>query len=371
MIFEKNFTLCLDKRGQLKNQCFHGGIYSVDPSLVKIDFSSNINPLGISKKVLAVIKKNLVKISSEYPDPECTDFKRSLIDHLNHLNEDVSFDCISVGNGANELIHNFAQSFVKNEVVIPVPTYCEYQVASKRMGAKINSVELKNWDFDADEIIHESKRSDAIFLCNPNNPTGLLSKSITKIIENTDSSKKILIDESFFDLIDAKHKTTSFIGKINEFKNIVVLRSMTKSFGLAGLRLGYCVSHQSISKKLLANRIYWNVNGLAQLAGAIALTDRTYLREAIKLIKMEREFLQNQFRHMSSFSCLPSDVNYLLIKSKKLSSNKIHDLLLKNSGILVRDCSTFKGLDKKYIRVAVKLHKDNLLLLRSLKMLDN
>ena len=224
MIFEKNFTLCLDKRGQLKNQCFHGGIYSVDPSLVKIDFSSNINPLGISKKVLAVIKKNFVKISSEYPDPECTDFKRSLIDHLNNLNEDVSFDCISVGNGANELIHNFAQSFVKNEVVIPVPTYCEYQVASKRMGAKINSVELKNWDFDADEIIHESKRSDAIFLCNPNNPTGLLSKSITKIIENTDSSKKILIDESFFDLIDAKHKTTSFIGKINEFKNIVVLR---------------------------------------------------------------------------------------------------------------------------------------------------
>ena len=71
MIFEKNFTLCLDKRGQLKNQCFHGGIYSVDPSLVKIDFSSNINPLGISKKVLAVIKKNFVKISSEYPDPEC------------------------------------------------------------------------------------------------------------------------------------------------------------------------------------------------------------------------------------------------------------------------------------------------------------
>ena len=351
------------------NQCFHGGIYSVDPSLVKIDFSSSINPLGISKKALGVIKKNFVKISSEYPDPECTYFKKNLIS--SYFNEDISPDCISVGNGANELIHNFAQSFVKNEVVIPAPTYCEYQIASKRMGAKINSIKLKNWDFDADEIIKKSKKSDVIFLCNPNNPTGLLSKSITKIVENTDSSKKILIDESFLDLVESRHKTSSFVGKINEFKNIVILRSMTKSFGLAGLRLGYSISHQNLSKKLLANRIYWNVNGIAQLAGAIALTDRKYLRDAIKLIKMEREFLQKQFSHMSSFSSLASDVNYLLVKSKKLSPNRVHHLLLKNNGILVRDCSTFKGLEKKYIRIAVKLHKDNLLLLRSLRMLDN
>src|SRR5437899_4860893 len=96
--------------------CSHGGIYSVNPRLVKADFSSNVNPLGISKKVLKSIQKNIRKLSSLYPDPECIDLKKNL---LNYLDIGLNLECISVGNGATEIIHDFARAFVRNKVIIP------------------------------------------------------------------------------------------------------------------------------------------------------------------------------------------------------------------------------------------------------------
>src|SRR5919198_4813914 len=153
--------------------CSHGGIYSVDPRLVRADFSSNVNPLGISKKVLKSIQKNVYKLSSLYPDPKCIDLKKNL---LNYLNIGLDLECISVGNGATEIIHNFARAFVRNNVIIPAPTFCEYEIASRRMGADILFIPLKtDLTLDTEHIIEKAKNSDAVFLCNPNNPTGLLS----------------------------------------------------------------------------------------------------------------------------------------------------------------------------------------------------
>ena len=183
------------------NICLHGGIFSVNPALVKVDFSSNVNPLGISKRVLRSIQNNLNSVFSMYPDPECRDLKKDL---LNYLNIDLDAEWITVGNGATELIHSFARTFIRKKAIIFNPTFCEYELASKRMGADILFVPLKNLNSDHKSIIEESKDIDAIFLCNPNNPTGLLvsANSIIKIIESVDSSTKILIDECFIELID-------------------------------------------------------------------------------------------------------------------------------------------------------------------------
>ena len=353
----------------IQNSCSHGGVYTVNPSQVKIDFSSNINPFGTSKVVLNALRKNLSKLSSIYPDNEHVALKKKLLDYLGG---NLSQDSINVGNGATELIYNFVRAFVRNQVVIPSPTFCEYELASRKIGAKIKYIPLKNWNLDIDRILEKSDKSDAIFLCNPNNPTGIFTyQLIERLIEKIDESVKILIDESFIELVDEIKCARSFIDKVNEFQNIVVLRSMTKSFGLAGLRLGYCVSHPSIARKISNYKITWNVNGLAQLAGVTALEDLSHLRRAQKMIRVERKFMHEVLNNkLRSFSAYDSDVNYYLIQLRNCNSTLLRDLLLERNGILVRDCSDFKGMNDKYIRVAVKTHNENLQLLNSLEVID-
>ncbi|MGE5821219.1 MAG: pyridoxal phosphate-dependent aminotransferase [Nitrososphaerota archaeon] len=353
----------------IQYSCSHGGVYTVSPRLVRVDFSSNINPIGISRNVLKVLRKNLPKLSSIYPDDENTILKKKIIDYLDG---EVSQESLNIGNGATELIYNFVRAFVRNQVVIPYPTFCEYELASRKMGAKIKHVPLKEWQLDVDRILEKTKNSDAIFLCNPNNPTGLFSYDlIEKLVKKIDRSIKILIDESFIEFVDERKHPRTFIEKINEFQNVVVLRSLTKSFGLAGLRLGYCVSHPSIGKKISHNKITWNINGLAQMAGITALENLSHIRRARKIIKTEREFMYASINHkLSSFSAIESDVNFYLIRLRIGRSKQIRDLLLEKNGILVRDCSDFKGMNDKYIRVAVRNRSENLALLDSLESLD-
>jgi threonine-phosphate decarboxylase len=353
----------------IQYSCSHGGVYSVNPRLVRVDFSSNVNPLGVSGKVLKILRKNLPKLSSIYPDNEHEILKKKII---NYLDSGFSFDSINIGNGATELIYNFTRAFVRKQVIIPYPTFCEYELASRKMGARIIHVRLENWKLDVDSILEKTRNSDAIFLCNPNNPTGLFSYDLVeKLVEKIDHSIKILIDESFIEFVSETKHPRSFIEKINEFRNVVVLRSLTKSFGLAGLRLGYCVSHPSMAKKLSFNKITWNVNGLAQLAGITALDNLSHLRKARKIISTERKLMYNRINHdLRSFSAIKSDVNFYLIKLSDGNCRQIRDLMLKKNGILVRECSDFRGMKDKYIRVAVRTHKENLALYKSLESLD-
>jgi threonine-phosphate decarboxylase len=304
-----------------------------------------------------------------YPDPECMDLRKSL---CNYLDKDLDPEWITIGNGATEIIHNFARTFIRNKVVIPAPTFCEYELASKRMGANILFVPLRDLTLDTKVIIEKVKNSDAVFLCNPNNPTGLLStKAIKTIIECIDSSTKILIDECFIELVDDDKAQCAIIDKIKEFDNLIILRSLTKSFGLAGLRVGYSICNPKLAKQLSSNKIPWNVNGMAQIAGIVALQDVSHLIKARAMIKKERKFMHDDIKSKTrSFIPCQSDVNYFLIHLKE-NSVRIRNSILIKSGILVRDCSTFTGMQKAdYIRVAVKTHKENLLLVEALESLD-
>src|ERR687885_1306929 len=353
----------------IPTSCFHGGIYSVNPKLVKVDFSSNVNPLGISNRVLASLTRHLSSVSSSYPDPGCIELKKKI---LNYLDSELSLECICVGNGATEIIHDFARSFVRKKALIPAPTFCEYEIASNRLGADITLVPLKNMRLDPDSLIEKSKKHDAIFLCNPNNPTGLIGTSeIKKVIERLNDSTKVLIDESFIELVHERNKAYSFIDKVNEFDNLVVLRSFTKSFALAGLRIGYCVSNPKLAKQITANRIFWNVNGVAQLAAIVALNDAKYIAKARTLVKKESRFMRSYIEEgLQNFVAYRSDVNYFLIRLNGEYSTMLRDLMLARRGVLVRDCSTFNGMGNRYIRVAVKTHGQNLLLLNALQSFD-
>jgi threonine-phosphate decarboxylase len=345
--------------------CSHGGVYSVNPQLVKGDCSSSINPLGTPRKAIAAIQKNARLLAPMYPDPECRELKKSVSRYLR-----VDPEWISVGNGAVEIIYWFAQAFAKSRVVIPVPTFCEYELASRKAGAEVTFVTLHDFKLDANEIVEMARGADAVFLCNPNNPTGILAtEEIREVIESVDSSTKILLDECFIELVDDPN-ANSVISRIKEFDNLVILRSLTKSFGLAGLRVGYSVCNPSLAEKLSANRIPWNVNGLAQAAGVAALADKKHLPRARAIIKKERKFLHDRIAKLESFRPSRSDANYFLVALKSRDSAQFCDALLKKTGVLVRDCSTFTGMGSRYIRVAVKSHNENLRLLKALEGFD-
>ena len=345
--------------------CSHGGVYSVDPSLVKVDSSSSINPLGTPKRAIAAVQKNVSSLAPMYPDPESRELKKSL-SHYVHVDP----QWISVGNGAMEIIYWFAQAFAENRVVVPVPTFCEYELASHKAGAEVTFVLLNAFEIDADQVIEKARGANAVFLCNPNNPTGMIStREIRKIIESVSSSTKILLDECFIELTDEPN-ANSMISMIEKFDNLVILRSLTKSFGLAGLRVGYSVCNPSLLEKLTTNKIPWNVNGLAQTAGIAALADKKHLPKARAIVKKERKFLYDNIRRLESFWPLMSSANYFLVDLQGRNSTQFRDALLKKTGVLVRDCSTFTGMGSQYVRVAVKEHRENLRLLKALEAFD-
>jgi threonine-phosphate decarboxylase len=346
--------------------CFHGGIYSVNHELVQLDFSSNVNPLGISKDLLNDVRRELSSLCTSYPDPSCSELKNSILEYLG-LELDPTW--LLIGNGATELIHIFARTFIRRKVVIPAPTFCEYELSARRLGATIKFVPLKNWEPEPEKILKESNEGcDAVFLCNPNNPTGRLSTlSVRQIIENIDPHTQIFIDECFIELVEGSGKKNSMIDMVSDYKNLVILRSMTKSFSLAGIRLGYCICNPNLINLMLDNKISWNVNGVAQKLGILVLKDGSYLEKSKKLIRRERNFMINETQKATKFSPLPSDVNFFLIDVSDQSSIEVRNYLLYNKGILVRDCSTFTGMGQKHIRVAVRKHKENAILMDALK----
>lgn len=354
-------------RSKTMGACSHGGIYSVNPRLVRLDYSSSINPLGTPKKAIAAVKMSANSLVQTYPDPECRELKKSLSRYLG-----IDSEWFTLGNGAIEIIYWFAHTTtsVRGRVVIPTPTFCEYEVASQKVGAEVTLVPLNNFDLDADKIIEKARGANAVFLCNPNNPTGMLAtKQIMKIIENIDSSTKILLDECFIELADNPEANT-MIDQISEFDNLVILRSLTKSFGLAGLRVGYSVCNPTLAKRLSTNKIPWNVNSLAQVAGVAALRERRCLSKARALIKKERRFLRDNIEKLESFHPIRSDSNFFLVHLQGRNSTQFRDRLLKKSGVLVRDCSTFTGMGAQYIRIAIKKHSENILLLKALEAFD-
>lgn len=343
----------------------HGGPYSIKkPSPDILDFSSNINPLGFPPLVRRYLKKKLGEIAM-YPDADARMLRKNLQWYTK-----VPASQIVVGNGATEIIYNFSQAFLskKTPVLIPAPTFGEYEAATKLAGSKILFFKTMNLEAELGKFIKKIPKKGCVFVCNPNNPTGtLLSKTkLQKIIQ--DSQKKstlVFVDESFIELVPDSEE--SVIQLVKKHDNLFVLRSMTKSFGLAGIRVGYGISSKQIISVLDRIKIPWNVSALAQHAAGAALCHSFYLDKAKKLIKKESKFLINKISNIEGYNCHDSATNFILIKTR--SKSKILQEKLLKKKILIRDCSTFRGLNDHYIRIAVKIRKENEKLIKALRAL--
>ena len=340
----------------------HGGIFSIkNPNEKIIDFSSNVNPLGCHPGVKKYLKKQLNQINV-YPDSESTKL-RSNLKWFTGINKSQ----ILVGNGATEIIYNFCSTFVnkKSKVLIPCPTFSEYEKAVKFFGGKIINFKSLNFNKDLEKFLAKIPTKGIIFFCNPNNPTGeiLSKKNMEKIIKTAEKkSTLVFVDETFIELVP--NSFPSLVKTIKSHENLFILRSFTKSFGLAGLRIGYALGSKKIIGILQRIKIPWNVNYVAQTAASAALCYSDFLEKSRKNIKKENLFLMNSLSKLKWMSCFNSSTNFILIKTK-INSKILQKKLLKKN-ILVRDCSTFCGLNENYIRIAIKNRKENQILVKAL-----
>jgi threonine-phosphate decarboxylase len=341
----------------------HGGPYSIkNPNPKILDFSSNVNPLGFP----GVVKKllNLAKVSI-YPDPDSTKLKQKLAKYLK-----ISNDYITIGNGATEVIYDFCRATItKSKVLIVAPTFSEYESASCLCGAKPQFFISMDLQADLEKFMQKIPRNGVVFLCNPNNPTGKLIHKhiILQIIKSAKAkSTTVFVDECFMEL--AIPQNQSVIDLVPKHENLFVLRSLTKSFGLAGLRIGYGVGSKALVSVLDRIKIPWSVNGLAHEAGITALDDVQFLAKTQRLIKKESKFLIDSISSIDGFSCYDTDTNFILIKTRQPAKTVQKKLLHQN--VLVRDCGNFRGLDNYHIRIAVRTHKENQKLVSALERIQ-
>ena len=337
-----------------------------------LDFSANVNPLGPSPLALESIRNNLDCIPY-YPDSDCNLLREAIAKYLGC----VSRENVILGNGSTEIIHLFAEVFIEkgDSALIPVPTFGEYEKAVRKMGGKPRYIRLsRDFHIDLESFLHEMEGAKIIFLCNPNNPTSTLipHDSLLKIVEKAYvEGALVFLDESFIEFVDEKERF-SMVSEIENYPNLFVLRSFTKVFGLAGLRVGYGVAHSEVANLLLRAKIPWNVNCLAQAAAIAALNDDEYLRRTWRLIRDEKAFLLRELRRIRGFKVFPAHANFILIniRDSGFTAAELKERLLKY-GILIRDCSSFRGLDEYYIRVAVRTRPENEKFIKALRDILN
>lgn len=327
-----------------------------------IDFSSNVNPHIISdlgKYVLEGLEK-----SRSYPDINYTNLRNNISDYIK-----VDSELIIPGNGATEIIYLLMKS-IKRRLAILNPTFSEYG-----RGAKLNNLEIidfhlkeeNNFSIDLDEIQKNMDKFDSLFVCNPNNPNGKvkdLNELLNLMIEN---DKLLIVDETFMEFVGEEEKY-SLINKIKQTPNLFILKAVTKFFGMPGLRLGYGVtSNKHIIKNIYEYKEPWTINSFAENLSNYLFKDKEYINGSKDYYINERKFMLEELRKISGLKVYDTDTNFVLIKLDDDEANSLKLELFEKYNILIRDASNFIGLDKSYIRVAIKSHNDNKVLIESLR----
>jgi threonine-phosphate decarboxylase len=324
-----------------------------------LDFSSSVNPFGTSLKALEAIKKDLESVAA-YPDSNSTDLREAIAKYYGITNEKIV-----VGNGSTELMYLFADVFLQKGdfAVIPSPSFGEYESAIEKAGCKIKFLALnKSFQFDLESFKKVIVGAKMVFLCNPNNPTSLLipKDQLTQMIQAAlEQNVLVFLDETFLEFVENEPELT-YINKIETFPNLLILRSFTKLYGLTGLRVGFGIANPQIINVLSNCKLPWNVNCLGQTAAIAALADTAHLQKTLKFIKKEKASMLTELNQISCIRVFPADANFFFINIRKsgFTAAQLKQKMLAQ-GILIRDCSSFKGLDEYYIRIAIKTIPQN------------
>lgn len=324
-----------------------------------IKLASNENAFGASKKAKQAIKNSLNEIF-RYPDGSCYYLRKALAKKLKLKPDNLIF-----GNGSDEIIDIVIKTFLnpREEVLTSETTFVEYEIIAKANGFKAICIPLKDFRYDLEAISQSiTKKTKIIFIANPNNPTGTYvnNSELINFIKSLPKDKLLVVDEAYIEFSDAKDfpKIINYI----DSKNLIILRTFSKAYGLAGLRIGYAIARPEFIKSMEKIRQPFNVNFLAQQAAAAALGDKSFLSTSTKKIKEERNRLYKEFQALD-IEYLPSQANFIMFKTKMNGLSLCKQLLKK--GIIIRDMKQYKL--ENYVRVTIGKPKENRLFIQKLK----
>lgn len=319
-----------------------------------IDFSANINPVGISVEVKKAMIEALDKVE-RYPDITYYELRRSIEEY-----EKIDVNNIILGNGAAEVIFNIARGLKPKKALISAPTFAEYEDALKSVECKINHYKLQeSFNLDSGFIDEIKEDTDIVFICNPNNPTGVLTSKeyILEVLKKADKyNTTVVLDESFLDFVEDKNNFSA-ISLVSEYTNLIVVKSLTKFFAFPGIRVGYGItSNENYINSINNISIPWAINTVAAAGAITALKQKDYIKETINYVKEEKEYLYNKLREFKGLKVYKPAVNFIFFRDTK--GLNLKENLLKQ-GILIRSCDNYIGLDKGYYRVAVRTRAEN------------
>lgn len=328
-----------------------------------LDYSANINPLGIPAGIRKALQKAIADCVN-YPDPFCRELRTGLGAYLK-----ISPAAIYCGNGAADVLFRLLSALRPKRTLLLAPTFADYEKAAVAAGSKIDyfTLEPEQGFAVTPQILKAiTKRTGMVILCNPNNPTGLLI-SKTLLLQVTERCKEfnipLLVDECFLEFLP-DWEEYSLLDVLDRYPNLILLKAFTKIYAIPGIRLGYCLTADAD----LIERLYeagqdWNVSVPAQAAGVAALDEKEYLVASRAIIAQERAYMIAQLR-LIGFTVWEGTANYLFLRSNRGIDWKD---ALKKRGILIRDCSNYRGLGPGYFRVAVKTRRDNRKLIKCMK----
>lgn len=369
--------------GVVEDPLIHGGnIYdaarhSTRAALDFCDFSASINPLGIPPQVQRVFQKVLPKVS-HYPDPHGHELREAIARYHRVQPENVL-----LGNGAMEIIYHLPQALNIRHGLVVGPTFSEYERSLGLAGSRVTNVLATSADAYSppiDQVINVLKKSrrvpassmsrhtpvDAVFLCNPNNPTGqgLSRPRVHQLLRDIKRHQaRLIVDETFVDFCEER----SVVRRAMREEALLVLRSFTKFFGIPGLRIGYAVGSRKVLQAIRKRLPPWSVNVVAQEVASACLSDRNFRERSVQFIQKERDRFVRRLRRIPDCQVFPSSANFLLVELPPAFTNQQVAATFMAKGFLVRDCSNFRGLNQRTIRVAVRTARENARLLELLR----
>ena len=319
-----------------------------------LDFSTNLNPLGPPPCVTEAVRESAAQISN-YPDTAAAE----LVEALAKL-EAVPQERLILGNGAAELIYALVQALRPQNALLAVPTFSEYARALAAADCGIHCAcltEETGFRLQASFIKEITEETDMVFLCQPNNPTGLLIEQelLGEILERCRACHALLVlDECFLDFVEGG-ASLSRVRDTEKNTELFILKAFTKRYAMPGLRLGYGIcGNAELLNRMRAQLQPWNVSVPAQMAGVAALREAgDWAEHAAAIVREERAYLEKTLT-AAGFRVFPSAANYLFFSGHV---GLQEELLAEN--ILIRDCANYEGLKKGYYRIAVRGHEQN------------
>lgn len=314
------------------------------------DYSENVNAAGPPAFVEASWR-TFYPLIQRYPDPDGEPFLTKVA-QFHHIEKDF----IVLGNGASELFSVLARRYANKRVIVVHPTFSEYERTLKAAGADVVSVvvdDFIHYTLPMELLYQEMVIADALYICTPNNPTGVLPKKedlLRLIAYGAEVDCELVFDEAFIDWVNEAY---SLIGFVANNGHVIVVRSMTKMYAIPGLRLGYLIASKTIVCELKAMLSHWNLNAFALVIGAGCLDEHEYCQQAISYATKQRERLQ-QFLIENGCLVTNSVTNYVCFSlPESMQADTFFSYCLAE-GVVLRHTKNFKGLNGEWFRIGIK-----------------